>query len=70
MSIESKPISLVLRMPKAVPRPAWTQAELIRSELHGVSSSILPCRLTSSGTAAWPAVSDFGSIWLPAEAGR
>ena len=29
MSIVSKPISLVLRMPQAVSRPAWAQAELI-----------------------------------------
>ena len=29
MSIASKPSSLVLAMPNAVPRPAWTQAELM-----------------------------------------
>ena len=30
MSMVSKPISLVMRMPKAVSRPAWAQAELMR----------------------------------------
>ena len=30
MSMESKPISLVWRIPNAVPRPAWAHAELMR----------------------------------------
>src|SRR5262249_5082478 len=35
MSIESNPISLVIRMPNAVSRPDWAQAELIRPSFMG-----------------------------------
>ena len=43
MSIESKPISFVFRMPKAVSRPAWAQAELIKPSFMGA-------RVPSAGT--------------------
>ena len=45
MSIESKPISLVFRIPNAVPRPDWTQAELMRPSFMMHS----PCRLLGRG---------------------
>src|SRR5262245_56078629 len=35
ISMVSKPISLVMRMPNAVSRPAWAQAELIRPSFMG-----------------------------------
>ena len=52
MSIESKPISLVFRMPNAVPRPAWTQAELIRPSFMMRSPRIDSLRARRAGVGA------------------